>query len=381
MIDVHDFEAIRPYRDHEVKEVISRLAGSEELRQATDLFLSKEEKEYVEEHIPHIETIKQFQDLIISFILANIFKRSTDGFTVENAEEVDFNQTHLFISNHRDIVLDSGFLNFYLNEKDFQTSEIAIGNNLLTNENVRDMVKLNKSFMVTRDVSARELLMHSKRLSNYIRSRITDNAASIWLAQAEGRAKDGNDRTHSGVLKMLNMSAKDKPLNNFSALNIQPFAISYEFDPCAGMKAKEAFVRDTAGQYTKAENEDNMSMMQGIVGYKGRVHLSFGKAVNTKIDRLASIGNANQFISSLAELIDSEIHRNYRLWPSNYISFDRLHKTSQFEDKYSKEDIEKFDRYLKEQIDSVEGKKEELSPYIIRMFACPVENFLNAEKN
>ncbi|BDD11243.1 acyltransferase [Fulvitalea axinellae] len=378
MIDINDFEEIRPYRDHEAYDVIQELLKHEEFIQTVDAFLGDDQKEYVNKMLPQATTIKEFQTYVIAYALANIIHTTTDGFTVENSERALDGDKHLFISNHRDIVLDSGLLNFFLNEAEADTCEIAIGSNLLENPLVRDVVKLNKSFMVTRGVSARELLMHSKRLSNYIRHQITSGNSSVWLAQREGRAKDGNDTTQSSVLKMVNLSGGKDLRKNFMDLNVLPFGISYEFIPCAGLKAKETAMKAINKEYVKGEHEDIISMRQGILGEKGRVHISFGRHIVDFIDEVVTDEGPNRFYDTLIEAIDREIHANLRLWPSNYIALDMVNGDKAHADKYTDEDVSRFEKYLNEQVADSGMERDEILPHILLLFSNPAVNHLKA---
>ncbi|BDD03693.1 acyltransferase [Aureibacter tunicatorum] len=375
MIDENQFEAIRPYRDEEVKPVIEKLLSGPYLSKALDFFFCEATESEVREVAKDIDSVQKFQDRFISYILAGVIKNTIDQLTATGGDNINHDLKHLYIGNHRDIVLDSALLNFYLNEKGWETSEIAIGNNLLVLPEIEAIVKLNKSFIVKRDGGTKEMYHNSQVLSHYIRKKIGNNESSIWLAQREGRAKDSNDITHSGLLKMLQMSGDSNIHESFKSLNIIPYSISYEYDPCAGMKAREFFVRSIEETYEKKPGEDLKSMQDGIRGYKGRINLSFGKPLNQICEPLSEIKNKNKYISAIGELIDQQLHQIYHLWPSNYIAFDLMHGASEFTEYYSESDVNAFIKHRDQQLEPFGEIKEKLYPFFYAIYANPVKNF------
>ena len=383
---VFDFESIRPFRDHEVNEALTRIMNSSAFNKALEFFPVKENPELVKSSFSKVKSSYEFQSLFFNYALQPLIKRSIDKIHVKNLDRIKKNQKYLFLSNHRDIVMDSGLLNIELFLNDIQTSEIAIGSNLLDNTFIKDLVRLNKSFMVHRDVSPKEMYQHSQRLSAYIRTRVQEDESSIWLAQAEGRSKIGDDRTQPGLLKMLNISGDKALYENFQELNIRPFVLSYEFDPCAGAKANELYIKEQKGSYQKAEDEDLNSMMTGMSGHKGQVEITFGESIDEFLEGNKEERNLNRFINKLKNYIDQQIHLHYKLWPSNYIAADFARKLKGekeiYQDNYNKEDVDKFEIYLEEQLvsEKIEHSKEQLLPYVLKMFAMPLYNKIVAEE-
>jgi hypothetical protein len=275
-------------------------------------------------------------------------------------------------------VLDAAFLNLALwenNEKDFQSTGIAIGDNLLTIPWVRDIARINKSFIVKRGLGVQQMLESSKKLSNYIRDLITKDNTSVWIASREGRTKDGNDFTQAGLLKMFQMSSQEKFVENFGELNILPVAISYEFDPCDSAKVKELVTIANEGKYEKGPLDDFNSMFNGLMGEKGRVHYQFGKEIS--LDELKSLDGdipKNEKIKHLADYLDDFYHQNYKLRPSNYIAADLLNGNSVFAEHYTAEDSAYFVDMMQNRTKRIEGDVEQIKRTYLSMFAYPVKN-------
>jgi 1-acyl-sn-glycerol-3-phosphate acyltransferase len=324
------FAEIRPYRDEEVSAVLSRLLKDAEfldtlatyrlgwiaslaprlIRPLVRFRLAREVRDVVD--------VRSMQ-VVIERYMSRMIENSTSGFTVSGLESLKPDKPYLFMSNHRDIAMDPAFTNYALHTNGYETVRIAIGDNLLTTSWVSDLMRLNKSFIVKRSVSApRELLAASKNLANYIRHSLQMEDSSVWIAQREGRAKDGVDRTEPVIIKMLSMS-RDKRAESFSEhirdLGIVPVAISYELDPCDAMKAKELFLKDTEGEYEKGAQEDVTSIAQGITGDKGRVHVSFGSPLGAGLDTPDAV----------AVEVDRQITNEYCLHPTNLYAYRRLH--------------------------------------------------------
>ncbi len=334
-IDVNSFDDIRPYNDAELREAIKRLVQEPLLIKAMRWIYPGLSKTSIVKMFEGVQTVHQFQEEICAPAMKVITQMTTSGLSFSNIEYIDRETPYLFISNHRDIILDSALLNISLMERGFQTTEIAIGDNLLTTSMVRDLVRSNKNVIVNRDVSAKEIYHYSMRLSNYIRYLITEKKTSLWIAQREGRSKDGDDKTSTGLLKMFTMNA-DKPLEDvLSDLNIVPMCVSYEYDPCDLLKTHELMHKKITGHYTKQKGEDFLSMLTGLTGHKGRVNIAVGHELNEVLDRMRLIQNKNEKFKTLGEAIDQEMYRIYKLWPTNYIAYDLLNGTREFKEHYS----------------------------------------------
>lgn len=334
-IDVNNFDDIRPYTDVELREAIARLVEEPLLVKMMKWVYPGLSKLEIQKMFRDIKTVQQFQEEIGAPAMKVITQMTTSGLTFSNVEYIHRNQAYLFISNHRDIILDSALLNVSLMERGFETTEIAIGDNLLKTPMVRDLVRSNKNFIVNRDVNAREIYYYSMRLSNYIMDTIHKRNTSIWIAQREGRSKDGDDRTSTGLLKMFAMSSKQSIEDALLDLHIVPMCVSYEYDPCDILKTHELLHVRYFGKYEKKPGEDFHSMLTGLTGHKGRVNISVGREMIDAIENMRFINNKNEKIRSLGEAIDDEMHRIYKLWPTNYIAYDLLHGTKGYKEHYS----------------------------------------------
>lgn len=367
------FDSIRPYKDSEVPEAVNRLINHPLFNQVTSYLFPELEMSRLKEELADISSIKEFQSRMMHPTARKVIDTSSDGITHSGFDKLSANTGYLFISNHRDIVLDSAILNVLLFEQGRDTTEVAIGNNLLVNDWVTDLVKLNKNFIVNRNVPPREMYSYSQTLSSYIRYTISEKKTSVWIAQREGRTKDGDDQTQQGLLKMLGLSGEGDFYENYSALRLAPMAISYEYDPCDVLKARELQRKEAGDPITKTPEDDLKSMITGITGVKGRVHLSLGKIVDEKLQEIKTIKNKNDQMQALADLIDDRIHKSYHLWPTNYIAYDMLIE-KRFSEKYSKEEEEKFLSYLKKQTEAFKGDYSLLESHLLAMYANPVIN-------
>ena len=319
-----EFEAIRPYNDAEVPGVLARLIDDDHfisilagyrfprLSKGLGWLVRPVLRTRLRQELGEIHSVTALQDKLEPYVDRAIEKAS-DGVTYSGIDRLRSGRAYLFLANHRDIVMDPAFVNYAVYHAGLPTPRIAIGDNLLQKPFVSDLMRLNKSFIVHRSISGRrEKLAAYQTLSAYINHSIRQDGQSIWIAQAEGRAKDGDDRTDSAILKMFHMSCKDEPFAELvKALNIVPVSISYEFDPCDQAKARELHIRATTGGYTKAPGEDDVSIALGITGYKGRVHVAFGEPVNGEFEDA----------KALAQELDRQILGNYRLFPASYLAY------------------------------------------------------------
>jgi hypothetical protein len=285
----------------------------------------------------------------------------------------------LFIANHRDIVLDSAFLQVLLFDNGHSTSEITFGSNLMINQFIIDLGKVNRMFKVIRGGNKIELLKNSHKLSAYLRYTITKKKVSIWIAQRPGRTKNGYDKTETGLLKMFNMSSEGSFTDSFRELNIVPLVISYEYEPCCSSKIKELLAVLQNGSYTKKPEEDLMSIITGITQPKGRIQMSIGKPVSQYLDQVNENDCLNDKINKLAELIDAEVYRHYKLWPNNYIAHDLLHGNGEYKKFYTESDKETFLKYMDNEIKGISGDRKIIEDIFLKLYANPVIN-LNRTK-
>lgn len=366
------FDTIRPFNDDEVQSAISRLLDNPHFREALKFAFPTIDSSTLEAQLRSISSVDEFQAKIISNAVAAIIHSSTTGLKSFGLENLSAEQGYLFISNHRDIVLDSALLNYLLFKQKLPTTRIAIGSNLLQSAWIEDLVKLNKNFIVNRNVQARQAYEYSLQLSRYIRYSIETDKSSVWIAQKEGRSKDGIDQTQTGLIKMLGMSS-ESDASGYGLLNIAPVSISYEFEPCAGLKAKELFMKSQSGSYQKADGEDARSMQLGIISPKGNVHFHFSEPLNNSVLKDAfQSGNRNEAIMLMAEAIDKQIIKNYHLFPNNYIAFDLFNQSENFSQNYTILEKQTFESYLNEELDQLQGDRESLKLHLLHIYVNPL---------
>jgi glycerol-3-phosphate O-acyltransferase len=371
------FDTIRPFNDDEVQAAIARLLDNSHFRAALNFVFPSMDANTLEAQLRSINSVDEFQAKIISNAVAAIIHNSTTGLHASGLEKLHADKGYLCISNHRDIVLDSAFLNYLLFKQKLPTTRIAIGSNLLQAPWIEDLVKLNKNFIVNRNVQPRQAYEYSLLLSRYIRFSIESDLSSVWIAQKEGRSKDGIDQTQTGLLKMLGMSS-DEGASGYEKLNIVPVSISYEFEPCAGLKAQEIFMKSQNGSYQKAEGEDVRSMQLGIVRPKGNVHFHFSEPLSKEsIQNAFQSGNRNEAMKLIAEEIDKEIIKNYQLFPNNFIAFDLVNHSETFIQQYTLSDKEVFERYLNEELDQLKGDRDALKIHLLHIYMNPLIRKMN----
>lgn len=369
-----EFDSIRPYYDSEVPAAAERLCQSEAF---LDLFkqLFKLDKAPIIAMLKKIKTKDQFQQYLFGPIVRKLMDMTTDGVTIEGIELIDNNASYTFMSNHRDIILDSAILNVLLQEHGAKYTRPAIGSNLLINDWVTDFVKLDSCFVVERDITVREMISSSSLRSQYIRETIQENEYSVWIAEKEGRTKNGDDRVQQALLKMLKISGPANFAENFKELHLMPLSISYEWEPCDALKTQELYTR-SVGEYTKTPEADMNSMITGLKDYKGRIHFHMDQLKDAELDEIDNLPSNNDKIEALANLIDSKIHKNYKLWPNNYIAYDLLHSVNKFNKYYTPEEKENFIRVMTQKIDKLEGNVSLLNNIFLEIYANPVKNHL-----
>ena len=359
-----------PYNDENMRPVLEKLVCEPAFLKLAQSINPMITKEILIAQIVGIDTIHDFQKKFISPIIESILHKSVKEFTFSGLNNISNDKAYLFISNHRDILLDSTLLNYILLHNGFSSTQMAIGDNLLLQPWISDFFKLNKSFIVKRGLSGRELLKSSKNLAQYISETINEKNESIWIAQREGRTKDGYDETNPGLLKMLTMADK-----NFKELiinlNIVPVAISYQYESCDKLKAKEIYKRENS-EFKKGSKSDLFSMITGIRGQKGNIHIAIGKPLNDKINNFNNDLQKNEFLKVLAGLIDEKLYKLYKLWNTNYIAYDLLNNTKSFVKNYTNEEKEIFNNY----VEKLCSPNDDLKPYLLKNYAGPADNSL-----
>jgi len=375
-----DFSEIRYYGDKDLKEVIERLITEPTIYRIGRFVFGDISEEDLKSKLRSYNTVREFQLEFILQIIIKLVDKSTDAVTSNevNRYSHDKKAKYVFITNHRNIVMDASLLNYQLARTygdDFESTSIAIGNNLLGIPWVKDIARLNKSFIVIRDAAVQQMLENSKVLSQYMRTLIKESISSVWIAQREGRTKDGNDYTQPGLLKLLQMSGSKDFVENYSNLHIVPVAISYEKDPCIVDKVRELSAIENTGEFVKGPLDDFNSMYNGLMGQKGRVHLSFGDEITADVlSKIDPSLNRNEKIKKLADYIDEFIYDNYKLWENNYIAADIINNNSQFSNEYTEEEKKEFINIMNEKIGTMDGDRSQLERIYLKMFAYPVKN-------
>ena len=377
-----EFDDIRPYNDDEVAPVIQHLFENLKMRESLELYFPNLEWESFRTQALSIRNVYDLQHKIIMSLVKDLVKRSSTSMTVSGFENISKNTPYLYVSNHRDIVLDVSILSVLLADNGFTTPEIAIGNNLLLAPWIEELVKLNKSFIVKRDVSGRQMLEVSRHLSQYIHYVIKSKKNSVWISQREGRAKDSDDRTQDSLLKMLAMGSDKNFLDSIRELNITPISLSYEYDPCDFLKTKEFQQRRDDPEFKKSRVDDLVSMETGLFEFKGNIRFKIGKPINSQLEKLDKNLCRNELTPQIAQIIDNEIFLNYHFYPANFIAYDRLWKKDFFKGKYTLEDEKNFDTHIQKQLEKIDLPDKDipfLTEKILEMYANPVKNQLSVK--
>lgn len=376
-----EFDEIRPYHNEELPQIFEELIADDEFRRVANAAIPGIPFEVLAEKMRQCKSAKEFQENFCYGILWNIAKSCTGGLSLDHTSLKDKEMPYTYISNHRDIILDSGFLSILLAQQGMDTVEIAIGDNLLIYPWIKKFVRVNKSFIVQRSLCMRQMLESSARLSRYIHYDIAEKRQSVWIAQREGRAKDSDDRTQESVLKMLAMGGEGDVIDRLKSLNMAPVAISYEYDPCDFLKAQEFQLKRDIEDYKKSEKDDLKNMETGLFGFKGRVCFRTGNCLNEILDKQDRTLPKQELFAVISGIIDKEIHRNYTIYPGNYVAYDLLSGESRLKDKYTEEDKARFEEYLSKQLAKIDipNKDEEfLRGKLVAMYANPLRNYLVA---
>ncbi len=389
--DIHNFDTIRPYTNEELVPAIDRILNEPLFYKMIRWVYPGLSKNAIHSMMRGVKSVDEFQSEISGPAFKRVIEMTTSGMSFTNIQSLDRTKAYLFLSNHRDIILDSALLNVSLLEEGYRTTQIAIGDNLLQHRVVEDIVRANKNFIVNRNVSSKEVFLYSMRLSNYIRNTIKVENNSIWIAQREGRSKDGDDRTATGLLKMFAMIGNGEIEETLKSLQIIPMAVSYEYDPCDMLKTNELMHLKLFGSYEKKKGEDVLSMLTGITGHKGRVNITVGEPLTDRIEEMKAIQNKNEKYRHLTQSIDHEMHRIYKLWPTNYIAYDLLMGTKDYKEHYSNIQKIAFGNYIRANVFrlSLNRKKTNLpkegfsalaKEIMLQIYANPVINRREIEK-
>jgi hypothetical protein len=373
MLDLREFESISPYSDAEASEALGKLADYPLVGIASQHFFPNESPDFLKNILKQIKTVDQFQEIVMSKFVRWVIDNTAHNFSYDGISNIDKNKTFLALSNHRDIIMDPAITQLVLYLNGIPMTEIAVGDNLITSKEIEYLIRSNRMIKVIRGVSARELYLSSQMLSKYIRLNITNERRSIWLAQRQGRTKDGYDITEQGLLKMLDMSGTGDFQKNFEELNIIPMSISYEIEPCDILKAREIVISRTQ-KYVKAAGEDLNSIMVGIMQKKGNIHLHIGKPLTSEEIAAAALCDKNDRYQLIRNAVDARVIQGYKLWSNNYIAYDILKNTDKYAANYTEEDKAKFVAYMEHQLGTVEPEinRDELKEVFLGIYANPV---------
>ena len=346
------FDAIRPFYETEVNEALQSVISHPMMKALMNFTFPEMEDEVWKEQLKKTHSIRDFQCNFIYHSVQKILKNSSDGLTTSGFEHLEKNNSYLFISNHRDILLDTTLLNAALFQNGHLMTASAIGDNLVKKSFIKTLARLNRNFLVLRGLSPREMLQSSKLLSEYMGQLLLHENRSVWIAQREGRTKDGNDETNPGVLKMIGMASDEADvMQYFKKIKIVPVSISYEYDPTDVLKMPQLLAEANNEVYVKSKNEDFNTIMSGVMGQKKRIHLHIGKVLDTEIDRIITENDSsNKQIQALAQEIDDAILSNYKLWPTNFIAYDIVNKSNAFSHLYTESEKSLFERRLEMRI-------------------------------
>ncbi len=371
MSDILD--QIRFYHQEEVQPALAAIKDHPMVQAMLQFTFPQLSEGEIDALLADVNSIEDFQSKVIYHSITRILEDSSEGLSISGLDQLKSDETFLFISNHRDILLDTCLINYALLKNKMQLTASVIGDNLVNREVFMVLAKLNRNFLVKRDVSPRDLLENSKILSAYIQDLILDKKQSVWIAQREGRTKDGNDATHPGVLKMIAMAnGKADVCEYFQKLNVVPVSISYEFDPTDKLKTYKAIQTKNDENVTKSKNEDFENVMAGVLGQKKKIHIHFGSPLTSELERIKTDSeNNNQQIQAIAKAIDQQIISNYHLFPNNYIALDILNKSSDFATMYTQDEKDFFVRRMEMGIDKNDP---EFLEHFLELYANPVRN-------
>lgn len=377
--ELNEFTDISPYTDAEAVEALGKLADHPAVVEVSKAIFPDKEPEFLRKILKSVKSIDEFQILVMNKAVEWVLSTTAHNFSYDGIGNLKkINGKFLAMSNHRDIILDPAITQVVLYRNAIPMTEIAVGSNLLTNKYIEYLIRSNRMIKVIRGINARQLYLSSQVLSKYIRECITSGRSSIWIAQREGRAKDGIDTTEQGLLKMLDMSGTADFTTNFEELNIVPLSISYEYEPCDILKARERLISRTQ-KYVKGSREDLISIMTGIEQQKGNIHLNIGSPLTHDEIEAASCCNKNDRYQAIRHAVDVRIIEGYKLWKTNYIGYDMVNHTFKYRDKYTPEDVAQFTDYVEHQLDNVEKSlcRADLRDIFLRIYANPVVSLEN----
>ena len=373
-MDQNEFNDIAPFNDEEASAALARVANHPNVPWISKFLFPDKPETLLRDILRNIHSVDQFQDVVMSQAIEWVIANTVRNFSYDGVSKVlDTSKKYLFVSNHRDIILDPAFMQIVLHRNQLPYTQIAVGDNLLKQKTVELLIRSNRMIKVIRGISARELYLSSQLLSKYIRETITSGQSSVWIAQRQGRTKDGIDITEQGLLKMFDMSGTKDFVQNFMELNLVPLSISYEYEPCDILKARELLISQSQ-KYVKGEFEDLQSIMQGIRQPKGNVHINIGDPLTEEEIREASYCDKNDRYQLIRHAVDRRVISGYQLWKTNYMAYDIVNGNGKYAAEYTPEELEAFKAYLEVQLGSVEPQLDRaaLRDILLHIYSNPV---------
>ena len=368
------FDDLRPFIAEEIPAAMQRIADSEAFDVLARYVFPDRDVDEVRRMVRAIHTTDEFQLRVMYYVNLQIIRRSITRLTVSGLDALDPAERYLFVSNHRDIMLDSALLQYLLHEYGHRTTEITFGSNLMQSEPAISIGRANKMFKVVRGSNVHDFLSDSRHLSEYIRYTLLEKHESIWIAQRNGRTKDGNDQTDRGIVKMFALSDRTDPLRAIRDLHIVPVAVSYQWEPCDILKTRELYLSRGDRKYIKQPGEDLHSILTGILQPKGQVHFAIGQPLDRSLPDTVDARQANAFYRTVADEIDRQIHRNYHLFDNNFIAHDLRSGTSTYADRYTPEARAAFEARLQQMLQEIDGDPDTLTEIFLGIYANPVGN-------
>lgn len=369
-----EFNDIAPFGDEDTAAALTKLSVHPAVPWVSKYIFPNQPETYLRDILRSIHTVDEFQSMVMSKAIEWVIATTVRNFSYDGLSKLEnLNGKYLAMSNHRDIILDPAFTQIVLYRNGLPLTQIAVGDNLLSNKSVELLIRANRMIKVIRGISARELYLSSQLLSKYIRETITSGTGSVWIAQREGRTKNGLDTTEQGLLKMFNMSGSGDFVKDFMELNIVPLSISYEYESCDILKARELLISRTQ-KYVKTENEDLQSILMGIKQFKGNVHLNIGDPLTEEEIREASFCDKNDRFQLIRHAVDRRIISGYKLWKTNYMAYDIVNGGSKYAANYTPEDLVEFKKYIDGQLKKVEPTLDqgELKDILLHIYSNPV---------
>ncbi|MBR4089065.1 MAG: 1-acyl-sn-glycerol-3-phosphate acyltransferase [Bacteroidales bacterium] len=373
-MDFSRFDDIRPYNDTEVHPALERIVANPLFSNVAQYIFPGQDEDVFRQLLLSCHIKEDFQVKVMSQIVSRILAGTAKEVTFTGLEHFEGGKRHLIVSNHRDIVLDSAIIQLILYKHNVDTTEIAVGDNLITSSFIEDITRSNKMIKVIRSSNPREVYTTSKILSEYIRHNVANQISSVWIAQRNGRTKDGIDVTEQGLLKMFDMSGSGDFVKDFTELSIMPTSISYEYEPCDIFKAMEMYI-GRRQKYVKAEGEDLKSILTGIMQFKGNIHISFNEPLTADEINSAACLDKNERFKALGLAMDRKIISEYKLWKNNYIAYDILNSANEYASMYSVEEKEAFRTYMENKLVDMDADKAELEHIFLSIYANPVVSY------